>query len=382
MNLASFPKTLTGGAQVPLAIRLAIFEGLFTGARQSYPVETSCSARSNCTWDTPYVTLGICSTCIDVTSQLIDLPNDPEFGDSGSALPDGGPSLKTQVDTFDGQAQADLAAATPGKTALMSTTMVGRNPADKIQVRAMSCDIDMCLRTLTAHQTDGDFTEEQQGPSRPLVKPDGYWSEETPQGNMTALDSSLDDLSNYLIQFFKVSTNDVPTYIAGPTQGTSGSGPATDSSAAIQAAMFDDSFTVGGLMDNFADSLTRAMRLSTLGQDTTFPASAKVQGSSTMMETHVLVQWPWIALPALLQLFAIVYLCWTIFVTRRGGWQPWKDDLLALLFHGLDTASRQDIGPLNTLEEMNERAKGLRVSLRYEDNVDGRLVVGGDDKAG
>ena len=69
--------------------------------------------------------------------------------------------------------------------------------------------------------------------------------------------------------------------------------------------------------------------------------SLPARGSMLESRTCVGVNWPWVTLPAVLLVAAVVFLTLTLFKSRRqahlgsaqGGRQPWKSSLLPLTNH-------------------------------------------------
>lgn len=88
-----------------------------------------------------------------------------------------------------------------------------------------------------------------------------------------------------------------------------------------------------------------------------------VEGRAWSTETYVKVQYPWLALPLLLIVGAGGFLLVTVVVNWRKEGLVWKNDSLALLFHGIEGmgSERDRVG--EGLSGMDEIAKRMMVRL-------------------
>lgn len=123
---------------------------------------------------------------------------------------------------------------------------------------------------------------------------------------------------------------------------------------------------VQGIIDNLATALTSHVRSLGTGDP--------VYGDMRLTHTFVRVRWAWLAYPVALVLLSILFLVSTIIKSARCADQEvWKSSPLALLYHGFHTETRERLGPLNTLEEMERSSQQVRVTLR-KDRVGWKLV--------
>lgn len=102
------------------------------------------------------------------------------------------------------------------------------------------------------------------------------------------------------------------------------------------------------LMDRLADSMTNYMR--TADQN-----SSNIIGEVNGVQTCVRVEWPWLALPAVLVVATCLLLVATIVATaRKANANVWKSSPLAYLFHGFTDEARMGAqGGLITVDEMD-----------------------------
>jgi hypothetical protein len=121
-----------------------------------------------------------------------------------------------------------------------------------------------------------------------------------------------------------------------------------------------------GVMDNIAASMSLNMR--------TLPYQpAPVRGRAFSSESHAVVTWPWLILPALELLGSLVFLVAVILESRKANLSPWLNNALAYFFHGLDGQPPQ--AELSQSQETMEReAKGLLMEFQPH-REGGRLML-------
>ena len=131
--------------------------------------------------------------------------------------------------------------------------------------------------------------------------------------------------------------------------------------------------SVSAIFSNISDSMTAYIRQShttsmgstVLNDDQAAPAPGHVFQTETCIE----VRWGYLAFPIALVLLTMIFLVAVIMETsRHHEADAWKSSALALLFHGLDPRTRDLHGAgMESLEEMEKAAKGMRVRLRREE---------------
>lgn len=128
--------------------------------------------------------------------------------------------------------------------------------------------------------------------------------------------------------------------------------------------------TVQAIMDGLTRAVTARLRHGDGISINMGPANGTVWG----LQTCVGVNWEWLALPAGLLLFTIVFLALTITRTRSTQVRVWKSSIFAVLFSGLDQGTRRADGPVASLKEM--KAAAVRATVRLEDTKEGLCLVG------
>lgn len=126
----------------------------------------------------------------------------------------------------------------------------------------------------------------------------------------------------------------------------------------------------------------RSGRFSTVGPDSTRNLSQRVEsiadaltnyglqttndtvlGVAIAEESYVRVRWPWIILPAFLEVATLALLVLTIIHSRREGVTLWKSSVLVLVYHGVDELRGQETLANESLSGMEITAKTTNVQL-------------------
>ncbi|KAK3388769.1 hypothetical protein B0T20DRAFT_457341 [Sordaria brevicollis] len=88
------------------------------------------------------------------------------------------------------------------------------------------------------------------------------------------------------------------------------------------------------------------------------------ESSTTKWVFRFRIRWPFVTVPVAVMMASAFYLGLTIWQTRKNDIDPWKEDALAAITHGLDQESRAKIGQAERVGLRNEAAMGMKVTLR------------------
>ena len=114
-------------------------------------------------------------------------------------------------------------------------------------------------------------------------------------------------------------------------------------------------------MENIATSVTNQMRLAASN-------SKSAEGQVWWSEICVEVQWRWLTLHAILVFLCFAFLILTMLSSSRyAKGKLWKSSPLALVFHGLDQPMAEKIGAAGVVEDMEDRARTIRVHWAQTD---------------
>jgi hypothetical protein len=358
----------------------ALYTGLFSPPSTNFTVTPQCST-GNCTWPS-YQSLTICNTCTDITSKLkhtkvhitpankVENPYDTDiyilpngFSLTGvqPAPPGCGnndiPSIAMMNITIipgwvEQQIVPSIAFASNGSI-LMSVIAIGPSPGTvpsqpsynlyehpQAPPVAYECALQFCVADMSASFSNGLLTETvsstwtdeslkglgQTGahedvhlspPFQPrktfviknqAVLGTGPWLESWIIGNVT----------------LKATIGDSDSYLANGKQFYS-----SDIMQAFYQSMNTSANGFGSAMDNLAGSMSLAIR-----QLPYQPAPEKGIAHSSI--SFFVVRWPWLILPLFLLGSSLVFVTAVIVETKRKGLMPWSNNILAILFHGLD----------------------------------------------
>ena len=353
---------LTNGDTPPdFGMKTAVYNGLFaSNPKTAYPVTPSCSG-DNCTWQEHY-SLGFCNHCTDITDQVHGNPAQTRY-----SLPNG-LFLKTQ-DSVSGEAVHYYNASVEnvsndgldGYALRMTFLGIYTDPtATSTSPAASRCTLGLCVKHyLSASYSDGRLEEDTaSGPALMLT-----WLNATPvvgsDVEYTALIQSWNGFATWLISLVSGSYS-TPNSIGEPFYAS------TDSRDAVYQALIGQRGNLDpqSLFDNVAESLTKAVRTSDATNDGSHGPVAT--GATYVNKIIVKVDWAWLSFPIAIWILTLLYLFVVIFMSH--GTPSWKDETIATLCHGLDDTSMLGVASLQSLSDMEHKAKTLYVRLAALDS--------------
>lgn len=106
--------------------------------------------------------------------------------------------------------------------------------------------------------------------------------------------------------------------------------------------------------------------------------SVDVIGTASTMLSHVYVEWWWLFLPAMLNLLTAIFLFLTMWSTRVDQLPSWNTPLIAIDYHGLESAVQGDIDrPVARVSAMDHDAEKINVRLRNAARTEEIMFVKG-----
>ena len=379
---------------------------------------------NNCSFSEPYQSLGICSSCANITDLLTwrGVPT-PEGRAWGYQLPNGfflsagsngGTSGFLNLSTgFSSHLMPDGDLADAGKgyasqnfrdsgAVLTDIFAIAAQPSTGVrysnQSSAFECILQLCVHEYTAKFYDGAL-HETETPSSPFynnslaaVLPNTASAAPVsihPPGSKAVFQASGMDM-DYLRAF--ISTQ-LTGYISFYEPSDSTSSVIVDSVADL---LFVPGGSLDGMMNNIARSLTQTMRVISNSDASctndaqlflaTEPESVvsnnrgtqipcgpfTATGTSTTQTPAIKVDWGWIALPVTAVILTLALQLLIMAVSRATKTEAWKSDGLAAVFHGYNdprlTTSLAQLG------SMHDLAGALRVKLARDGETAERLV--------
>ena len=386
----------------------AAIAGLFGSGQTTF--NPHCPS-GNCTW-APYQSLALCSQCVDVTSLIKRTPLGCERYDDGysaddyitdgyrhinyssclSSLPNG-LSLKGNGSQISGTLPPMMLDRVGYAIVNFSLLDITDSPW------AAECSLYWCVNTYTATVNNGRFAETLESswynatstlplasmPSENVLdnsvdfKPDviKLYNTTPPTGGAKSqpnLNLSVDEMDfqpNGILEREDFLVSSTPQILNWLGWLLSGNATSVDIPSTVVMGLFhyghgghslpdNSTVSIAGVQDTFdqlAQSLSTWTRTSRQGS--TFDLTmGQAVGVTWTNGTILKVRWAWLALPCALLAGTLVFLGFTIMVTRKQQMGIWKSSSLALLFHGLEERSAEvteDLGHVVGMEEKSER---------------------------
>ncbi|KAK3714329.1 hypothetical protein LTR37_007915 [Vermiconidia calcicola] len=403
-----------------------IFEGLYNpGNIAGFNCETT-----NCTWQA-YETLGICSTCEDVTTSLTKTCHHDEVLSNLIATSDGSPgelpgyghckfTTPGGVELVATCAYNEWAPSGGNHTLWASATsfiddwerpqpptiidiagLLVSNPKRSCPVldrkfsmpppQTIECSLRWCLKTFESQVVNGTMSEILVK-TEDLVFPTGLCNGTEFLGIpdlFPAWAARRDGTGDGVFTYAAFKKEDVPEDLCSDWQlrdkpvfwvnvedsaniraliNTAFDGYVTNMEGSVFGNML---FTVnnGNLTAN-----VNAVAASMTNAIRRGPNSTAHFGIASTNETYIRVNWNWLTYPAALVFLSILFLIGTMVFSSEKSRVVWKSSSLALLFHGLKESDRET--SVRKQSDMKEAAKQMWVRLKEDDNGDLNFVRG------
>lgn len=362
----------------------AVLSSIYVNSAVSYAVTPNCQT-GNCSWPSEgnsYETLAICSACTDITHELIS-------NASGHYLPYGFSLVPNASETT----EVPLMNVTALRTGTMYTSQdwlndVPNDPnevyyassvywnnslgavyafsiiANAIKPVAAECLLRFCVQSMVANASNGVFQERVLS-QRPVNY--SSWLDTglaPPAGSFGPSFDALMALSDFL-------TQTLSGWVYGPSQmpKSTVATPAVQQHpnwwssnemvAIYRSFLLDPATSINEFVTAMGQSMTVNMRMRPENM-------VLVQGTAFQGQSVVRIDWSWISMPIALLALTLLLLVLTVRSTRKHRLEAWRNDVLAMLLHGIDPDVRQGMGPLNKLENMEEVAEKTTLVLRLE----------------
>jgi hypothetical protein len=389
------PTGVGGFFAANLTMKAAAYAGIVSPLDSTFNMTSFCPS-GNCTWPA-FQTLGVCSSCTNLTDQIGRQALAPEYfeggGPSNFYLPNGSNLTTQETLNSDGLTYMNVSttARMYSQTYLtvedftfnnMSIAYADRgsliidilalrlrglsNSGDNITV-AHECMLQYCVKTISAVQRNGELVETEHD----------SWTNNGEAARKFYLGYLQTDpmawIPLYFLQppgqerVFRVghaAQVQMTSWLSGQLSGTASRQPpnagkffGSDQIQGIDAAFDQDENGLQQVMANVASAMTTALRMN---------SSDTARGVGLVSETYISIQWAWLTLPLLLYVSAIgfvVAVAWRCGHTGDSKVNVWKNSLVAALFHGLDQEILAKIGHPDEQESIDEAAKDLKVKL-------------------
>ncbi|KAE8448337.1 hypothetical protein EG329_009581 [Mollisiaceae sp. DMI_Dod_QoI] len=371
-----------------LPMKAAVYNGLFAESNPLAPLTVTCET-GNCTW--PAVnSLGVCSSCIDVTSMMSRYcadgqPNDGDFSACGWQLPNGA-KLNASTDVFSMTSLLPSPYGILPYTTILQLFFMGTEaqsgPPLNYNPWATQCTLEYCVQTLETAVVDGKLSQNVTKTTTNATTVDIN----TTQGKLPVSINSPNGSSLFISEAAALGIQSwfSTLFTNGTASRNSTPGVVTDQSVVVNLTVgissgttyFDSDIVqtfywdyyeytngVGKAMSDLATAMTVAFR--------SFNGVNAIPGVAFGMETHLHVRWSWIVVPVLVVFGTIVFLALVTFNARQHKVLLWKSNALAVMFCGigLDHDARKLFRGKKSLNERVDVAKYVRVRLDEQGNM-------------
>ncbi|KAF2136595.1 uncharacterized protein K452DRAFT_237204 [Aplosporella prunicola CBS 121167] len=317
------------------ATQAAIFTGIYASGVKSSP---NCPT-SLCQWYDPMITLGVCSSCHDIS-----LSSTNECSTARSTLRVKNGTLFNQYHT---------------KCVLNMTSEHTLNP----------------IQILEEFKWTRNFTEASQDNIQSCRL---YWCAYL-YNNMSIINNTIHIPSSKTYELLLIYPNQTEGRQSHPgglfnltfaipsseVDAFPGKLPTFDVDPNMLPALYrKNNFSL--VMEDMVRSLTEHIRTSS-------PGETWIDGTAFAPETYIKVRWEWLSLPLITLTMAIAYLIVSMKESKKHRTILWKSSTLAPFFHGIQGWEKENLN-LGYVTQMNEMAETMRGQLRKGDNGELKFV--------
>lgn len=372
-----------------LPLKSAVYNGLFAeNGRPNAALAFECQS-GNCTWD-PYDTLGVCAECVDLTPFIQEYCPPGSNLNCGWQIPQGA-KLTDRTEVFSMTSHIPTARGDQPHSSILRLIFMGTEAYDgkagETQPWARQCMLSACIQTLDTKVSNGILTEK---------------TLDTKTNNTVIDNSNLNDGYDHNIY---MTGEDGTQYQLGIeamlsmrgwfsslfTNGSASRNAAaynrtiTDNSVVVNLTVgissgetFFDSDIVTAFYWNYyqyadgLDLLVSDMATSMTVAFRSFLGAVPVTGRAVYTESYVNVHWVFAIVPISVVVGSLVFLVAMMYRSEKSATQVWKSSALAMLFHGLDNAAKNQFVHASSLEKQKAQAHATKVQL--EELGDGVLL--------
>ncbi|KAK0126238.1 hypothetical protein ONS95_007851 [Cadophora gregata] len=390
-QLASVPAALNYTPALPgnsgstgfvpiLPMKSAVFHGLFSesGLAQPKPV---CPT-GNCTYP-PLTTLATCSTCVDIRSVMMQYCAEDEADASNCGWQAIGAKLQSSNDAFSMTTFIPSKSGNMPHSNIMKFVFMGtesRNgTAGDLQPWATQCTLEYCAQIINSKVVNGKLTENVTSEIRNTTVVDTSNS----MGKAEIVIMTPDNTSVFISEPAALGIQSwFTTLFSNGSASRNSDFQSLDPDALVVVNLtvgissgttyFDTDIIQTFYWDyyEYNDGIPQAMKELATAMTVAFRSfkSVSIYGESTSTQTYVYVQWIWIILPLFVVGATAVFLVLAMMSTTRNGTELWKGSALAMLFYGLDHATKVQFGTEGGFDEKKRRMRSLRVYLDEDKN--------------
>ncbi|KAB8207581.1 hypothetical protein BDV34DRAFT_67357 [Aspergillus parasiticus] len=371
---------------------IAIYNAVLEKPNTDAPLKPNCPT-GNCEFP-PFRSLAVCSHCSDI-SHLLDassgkIPCYTTYSQYNYSLPTGLQlnitTIKSDGFSFDREGNGYAATSVSDwigfeeslpksngfwlNTILNITSIRVAKPSNLSAATASRCSLYWCVKTFSSGMESGRAYEKtldthyDAEPTYPvtfrLPASHNLTAANLTAANLTVYDDAL-RLNDWMADKFNFTTGQnisclTPSgdsEINVALEKVTGGAPTEFTQPFVESETHD-------LFEKVADGLTTHIRTAT--------SAAHTRGRSWSLETQIHVRWAWIALPVLLIILAILFLCWVALQSKQRRLDLWKSSSLPFLYISeLDPKVQQDMRILGDPAKISTFSQEVSALLMKED---------------
>ncbi|KAL2064952.1 hypothetical protein VTL71DRAFT_4092 [Oculimacula yallundae] len=363
-----------------LPMKSAVFHGLFSESGLAQP-KPSCPT-GNCTYPI-FTTLATCSTCVDIKSIMMQYCADDVNDTSSCGWQAMGAKLQSANDvfsmtTFIPSKSGNMAHSNIMKFIFMGTESRNGSAGD-LQPWATQCTLEYCAQLINSTVTNGYLTETVTQEIRNTSVLDTTSS----MGNAHVSIKTPDNSSVFVSEPSRLGIQSwFATLFSNGSASRNSDFQSLDPDALVVVNLtvgissgttyFDSDIVQTFYWDyyEYNDGIPQAMKELATAMTVAFRSfkTVPVYGEATSIQTYVRVQWVWIVLPLFVVGATAIFLVFAMISTSRNGMELWKGSALAMLFYGLDHATKVQFGTEGGFDEKKRKMRGLQVYLDEDKN--------------
>jgi hypothetical protein len=397
-----------------------IFIGLDPSTSNLLNVQPNCPT-GNCTFPN-FQSLAACSSCKDVVSavnktcsafDIVSVEDNTQFSRVTTctfALPDG-IQLNQTVDelnwidnterspeTIVVRSHVNPVVAVDDAGAFLYVTFLQGNISSNrnMTIRASQCALSWCIKTYKTEVVNGQLHEEvlhswypgleartQQPASNYILQPPAMNSGAEPQISFVDGFASLSietwlskalDFSDSLAPRKVPNSASIPKLVPDVSSSFVGddrmAGPVFDFVSIFRTSDPER------ILQNIAQTITTHIRSTNLSDENIAPEFASklernniteigpVKGNSYFVQVYIVVRWQWLAFSGTILVLNIIFFALIVAQSAKNNVSIWKSSPLPLIFHGLPSARAEHLEEIHEIDDMEKKAKGIRVQLR------------------
>ena len=369
----------------------AVYDGVFSkNLTRSASSVTGYCPTGNCTYPS-FASLAVCSSCQNVSSLLQYTSEPNRLGTvynytlrNGHQLAGAQSSLAYLNITASGDAYRtlelnsdDLSLLNSPATITNVSMIIGGNLSEPWAQTAWDCVFSFCAKSYNAseslslfNETPLDVFDEIKPALRPLPPSQssanytplyaGTRIFDVPSTHLTTIGQQNRTFTFNPTAQFALQSSLQKTLTSQMMQNVQGEYVFTNGIA--QGFYYNGLQNVAATMDNIADALTNAMRMSS-GQ--------QIQGIALTVQAHIQVQWWWLLLPLVMGALGVIFVGLTAWRTRIVGIPSWRTSILAVMEHGVTTSIYDNTSADSLSGSQTDLAtnveNGLYTSIREDD---------------